>query len=94
MAEQQARHRQALDVKLTDASVEHMRRGFNEARLGQVLAFTLSSAFLAAGAHVSLNGQPWVGGLLGGMGLSSIVAAFLTGRSQSASDDSGKKRKP
>lgn len=93
MAENQARHRQELESKLTDAGVEHMRRGFGEARLGQVLAFTLSTAFLGAGAYVSLMGQPWVGGLLGGMGLSSIVAAFISGRNQPAADDPAKKRK-
>ncbi len=48
---------------------------------------------ILAMAYVSLMGQPWVGGLLGGMGLSSIAAAFITGRNQPSADDPAKKRK-
>lgn len=67
---------------MAEANVDAMRRQFAEARLGQVLAFAISIAFLATGAYVAINGQPWVGGILGTMGLSTIVASFITGRTK------------
>lgn len=84
MAEAQGDHRRAIEVKMTDAAVEEMRRGFGEARVGQICALLISLAFLFVGAYVSIHGQPFVGGVLGTMGLSGIVANFIRGREKSS----------
>jgi uncharacterized membrane protein len=80
MAEVQGNHRRAMEVRMAEASVEEMRRAFTEARVGQLCALAISLAFLVVGAYVSIHGQPWVGGILGTMGLSGIVANFIHGR--------------
>jgi uncharacterized membrane protein len=80
MAETQGNHRRAMEVRMAEASIKEMRRSFTEARMGQVCALLISLAFLIVGAYVSIHGQPWVGGILGTMGLSGIVANFIHGR--------------
>ncbi|MEO7142948.1 MAG: DUF2335 domain-containing protein [Bryobacteraceae bacterium] len=82
MAERQSAHRQELERIYTNANVEEMHLGFREAQRGQVFAFLISVAFLAVGAYVSVHGQPWIGVVLGGMGLTSIAASFIEGRAQ------------
>jgi len=59
--------------------VEEMRRNFMQARIGQICAFVVSLGFLSTGAYVSVSGQPWVGALLGAMGIGGIVASFIDG---------------
>jgi uncharacterized membrane protein len=80
MAEQEGNHRRSMEEKSLNANIAGMQRSFAEARLGQVFAFGVSLAFLAVGAFVAIHGQPWVGGLLGSIGLGSIVANFIRGR--------------
>ena len=80
MAEDQGKHRRELEQKLAEASVEEMRRGFGEARLGQIFAFMIGIAFLLVGAYVSIHGPSWVGGLFGSIGIGGIVATFIRGR--------------
>lgn len=57
-----------------------MRRQFTEARIGQIFAFVLSLAFLFTGAYTAIRGQSWVGGVLGAMGIATIVGMFIRGR--------------
>jgi len=80
MAETQGDHRREIEHKMADAAVEEMRRGFSEARFGQVCAFFISILFLLVGAYVATHGPEWVGALLGSMGISGIVASFIKGR--------------
>ena len=82
MTEEQGRHRREIEKTLAAASVEEMRRNFMQARIGQVFAFLVSLGFLSTGAYVSVSGQPWVGALLGAMGISGIVGSFLNGPSE------------
>lgn len=86
MAEKEGDHRREVEQKMTNANIEAMRRTFREARWGQMLAFLISGAFLLVGAYVAVQGQPWVGGVLGTMGLSTIVASFITGRHRTGED--------
>jgi uncharacterized membrane protein len=71
MAEQESRHRQGLECRAADAQIDGMGREFKEARVGQLCAWSISIAFLIAGSFVAVKGQPWVGALFGGMGVSS-----------------------
>ena len=60
-----------------------MRRQFGEARFGQVFAFLISIAFIAAGTYlVSAKGQTAAGLVLSAAGLSSIVTTFIWGRTK------------
>lgn len=92
MAEEEGHHRRRIDAKLADANIEAMRRQFSEARWGQILAFLVSVTFLGVGAYLTVSGQPWVGGILGSMGISTIVASFIRGRSQPSNE--GQQSKP
>jgi len=80
MAEAESRHRQGLENRTTDAQINGMKREFQEARVGQLCAWSISIAFLVAGSFVAIRGQPWVGALFGGMGVSGIVANFIQGK--------------
>lgn len=90
MVEAQGNHRRAVELKMADAAVEDMRRGYGEARMGQVCALIISLAFLVTGAYVAIHGQPWVGGVLGSMGLGGIVANFIKGRTEQNSEESSR----
>jgi uncharacterized membrane protein len=94
MVEQEGIHRKEIEKTITDANVDSMRRQFREARWGQVLAFLISLAFLITGAYTAINGQPWVGGVLGTMGLSSIVTSFIVGRKKASQQQEQPKGKP
>ena len=80
MAEQQGEHRRLMESKALDADVEAMKRGFWEARIGQFCAWSISITFIIAGSYIAIKGQPIPGTILGGIGLSSIVASFLSQR--------------
>ncbi len=77
---------------MVEANIQGMHSEFAEARLGQIFAFILSIAFLITGAYTAIRGQPWVGGVLGTMGIGSIVGTFVKGRSTHA--DIGVQQKP
>lgn len=76
----EGQHRQGLENKTLDANIEAMRRQFAEARLGQIFAFAIAVTFVLVGAYVTLEGHPWPGTILGGVGLGGIVTAFIVGR--------------
>lgn len=80
--EAEGNHRRALELKAVDANIEGMRRQFTEARIGQIFAFILSLAFLFTGAYTAIRGQSWVGGVLGSMGIATIVGMFIRGRTR------------
>jgi uncharacterized membrane protein len=80
MAEAQAAHRQALEKTLVGAGVEEMRKGFFEARIGQLCALIISLAFLGVGGYVIIHGQSIPGSVLGALGISSIAVTFIKGR--------------
>jgi uncharacterized membrane protein len=80
MANTEGEHRRAIESKALEANVEAMRKQFSEARLGQIFALVIALVFLGVGAYVSVHGQPWSGTILGGIGVSGIVTAFIVGR--------------
>jgi uncharacterized membrane protein len=82
MAEAQGDHRRSIENKMSSASVEEMQLQFRENRRGQVCAVLVSIGFVFGGVYVAVNGHPWPGALLGGVGgggagLIAIIRAFL-----------------
>jgi uncharacterized membrane protein len=80
MAQIEGEHRRKLESEAQGANIEAMRRQFSEAKLGQIFALVIALTFLGVGAYVSVHGQPWSGTILGGIGVSGIVTAFIVGR--------------
>lgn len=94
MAEAQGNHRRQIEDKMSSATVEEMRLQFAENRRGQICAVLVSVGFIVGGVYVAINGHPWPGALLGGIGgggtgLIAIVRAFLNRK-----EDPGDGRKP
>ena len=94
MAEQEGDHRRDMEERMVDANIGAMQSTFKEGRLGQLFAFGISLAFLLVGAFVAIRGQPWVGGILGSMGLGSVVTSFIRGRQKPGDDGAPSKPQP
>jgi uncharacterized membrane protein len=77
LTEIQGAHRRLMEQRALEAQLEGMRRQFQEARLGQVLAVAVAVLFLGSGTFIAVQGHPWPGALLGIVGLSGIFTAFL-----------------
>lgn len=73
MTEDQGEHRRALESRMwRDQTIE--------AIAGLLCGFMISLAFIAAAVYTSIHGQPWVGGVLGSLGLTGLVTAFINGK--------------
>jgi hypothetical protein len=83
-----------LENRTADAQIDGMKREFEEARVGQICAWSISIAFLIAGSFVAIRGQPWVGALFGGMGVSGIVANFIQGKKRQDAPPEPQQRSP
>jgi len=97
LTEIQSAHRRLMEERALEAQVEGMRRQFQEARLGQILAVAVTLLALGSGTFIVLHGQPWPGALLGIVGLGGIFSAFLGGRDRDESptpEAPAKKRAP
>lgn len=92
MAETEGDHRRRMEEKALDAQVESMRRGYLEARLGQVFAFAIATVFLVGGSYVAIEGQPWAGSIFGSVGLAGIVSAFIWGRTKNTEERPAEKQ--
>lgn len=70
MAELEATHRREMerDALEADARIH---------RFGQVSAFTVALACIAAAVWLAMHGHDWVAGVLGGTTLTTVVLAFL-----------------
>jgi uncharacterized membrane protein len=79
LTEIQGAHRRLMEERALEAQLEGMRRQFQEARLGQVLAVVVAILFLGAGTYIAIQGHPWPGTLLGIVGLCGAFTAFLGG---------------
>lgn len=71
-AEEEARHRRAIDAKIVDS---HIR----DSRLGLCLGFLIALAGLAVAAWAVACDQPWLAAVLGGGTLVSLALAFIRG---------------
>lgn len=79
MAEKQGDHRRSLEAKNLDAQVNHTKARDLEAKLGQFFAFILALFTILVGAYLVINNYQISGTIFGGMGLASIVLAFIYG---------------
>lgn len=73
MAEREAAHTHKMETGALEAHKSEVRRG-------QWMGFVLGLSSLAVSAHLALNGQPYVAGIIGGTTAVGFVAAFITGR--------------
>lgn len=75
MAEKQSEHRMKLETKLITGQQ-------NQSNLGQILACIIGiTALLVAGYSIN-NGHEWGGSIIGAGGLTSLVTAFIQGKSR------------
>jgi uncharacterized membrane protein len=78
-----------MEETALNAQIESMRRGYREARLGQIFAFALSALFLLGGTYAAVHGQPWAGSIFGSIGIVGIVSAFIWGRTKNVDESNG-----
>ena len=87
MAEQEALHRQALEVEAMRANAGAGQRQLDLAqaqlkavyasdKLGQWLGFAVSMACLAGGIYLGATGQPWLGGVLVTLPIAGVIRAL------------------
>lgn len=74
MAEKEQGHRIDADRRVIEYSRQDNRRG-------QWLGFVIALAYITAAVIVSMHGQPWVGGVLGTIGILSAIADLIGNRS-------------
>jgi uncharacterized membrane protein len=72
MAEEQSKHRRALETKALNTDSRN-------SLLGVIFAFILGLTTIATGGIVVLKGQPWPGTIIGSAGLVGLVSAFIYG---------------
>ncbi len=80
MAEKEQTHRQDMEDKDLNASVEMARKEYSEARLGQVFALIIGLAVVGAGTYCATHGAGWPGAVIGSSGVLGLVSAFIIGR--------------
>lgn len=79
MAEKQLDHRIKMENKVISGQLF-------QSNLGQILAFLIGIAALGSATFVIISGHEWTGVVLGVGGLTSLVTAFIKGKSQQAKD--------
>jgi uncharacterized membrane protein len=79
MAEDQSVHRRGLENRVIDAQIRQSDRG-------QWMAVAVAMLFLAGSIWVTLAGFPWVGSILGGTTVASLVGIFITSKWQQKKD--------
>jgi len=85
LAEDEALHRRAaenqqLDILKENAAVSRILAG-----RGQIFAFLIAMAGIAAGLWLGIHGAQITGGIIGGGGLVTIILAFLRGGAPASS---------
>ena len=70
MAEEQSKHRRALETKALNTDSRN-------SLLGVIFAFILGLTTIVTGGIVVLKGQPWPGTIIGSAGLVGLVSAFI-----------------
>ncbi|MFN0049545.1 MAG: DUF2335 domain-containing protein [Cytophagales bacterium] len=75
MAERQLDHRMKMENKVVGGQML-------QSNIGQILAFLIGIAALLASTYCIVTGHEWAGSILGIGGLTSLVTAFIKGRSQ------------
>ena len=73
MAEREAEHRRALEVRQLDYGGRELLRG-------QLFGLLIGLAAIGGGVYSSVAGQPWAGGFIGTAGVVGLVSVFVLGR--------------
>ncbi|EPM1459856.1 DUF2335 domain-containing protein [Elizabethkingia anophelis] len=73
MAEKQNDHRISIEKQAVAANN-------SDSRLGQIFAFILALFCIGSSVYLGMNGQPWLGGVLGGSTLVALATVFIVGR--------------
>ena len=76
MAEEQSRHRMAREASGHEADIR-------QTWVGMFLGFGIGLACLGAAAWLGYVDQPWLGGVIGVGGISSLVSLFVWDRRRS-----------
>lgn len=87
MAEKQLDHRMKMENKVVGGQML-------QSNIGQFLAFFIGIAALAASTYCIVTGHEWSGSILGIGGLTSLVTAFIKGRSQQEKNLEDKRPRP
>jgi len=87
MAEAEGDHRRKIEKEMNDACYLDATRERTERRIGQVFGLLIGTVAIVAGAIVSIKGQPWAGGFIGGGPLVGLVTAFIYGRSKAHEEE-------
>lgn len=80
LAEEEQKHRQAVDFRVLDLQGEDMRLDHDRKRRGQTLGFVIAIAFLVGAVILAWLNQPWVAGIALTGPLLGLVAIFVIGR--------------
>ena len=75
MAEEQAKHRRDMESRVITSDIVN-------AKLGRTLGFIVGCIAIAGGVLLSLQGQPIVGTVFGGLYLVGMVSVFVYGSQQ------------
>lgn len=87
MAEKQLDHRMKMENKVVGGQML-------QSNIGQILAFLIGIAALAASTYCIVTGHEWSGSILGIGGLTGLVTAFIKGRSQQEKSLEEKRPRP
>jgi uncharacterized membrane protein len=90
--ESETAHRHAIEQKNADLEVESVREFFHEGRRGQWFALIIALTAIGAGSFVAWHGEQIAGGILGSLGVASIVSSFIWGRWKSGPGQPDTKR--
>lgn len=77
MAEKQQEHRMQMEKSVIKSQMA-------QSNIGQFLAFFIGLAALGASTYCIVTGHEWSGSILGLGGLTSLVTAFIKGKSEQA----------
>jgi len=80
MAEKQSQHRLEIEKSVIAANNR-------ESGTGQWMGFILGVLCLSASVFLGLNGQPWLGGILGGSTIIGLATVFVLGKKAQHSND-------
>lgn len=98
MADNQAAHRQKLEITHSNAQIKqiedtnkHRERRDWEAKLGQLYAFVISMFAIGSGVYTALQGHEYAATVISAIGLTGLVARFITGRDDKDQDKNNSK---
>jgi uncharacterized membrane protein len=73
IVEKEQDHRQKIELIVVG-------KQFNERRLGQIFGLSIGIVAIIAGVYTAVNGAQIAGSIIGGGGITGLVAVFVVGR--------------